>query len=78
MNAFYGALIMFFYFIKYPLIVYLGIHYFYLELESNFILDILGIISIILIVKDFIFPHQKPVNCSKKMQMELNPQDSIQ
>jgi hypothetical protein len=65
MNVLYGALIMFFYFIKYPLVVYLGLHHFYLELEPNIILDILGIISIILIAKDFIYPHQKPEDCRK-------------
>ncbi len=64
MNTFYGALIMFFYFIKYPLVVYLALHHFYLELEPNFILDILGVISVVLIVKDFIYPHQTE-NCSR-------------
>ncbi len=64
-NTVYGAFIMFFYFIKYPIVIYLGACYFYLDMPSNFIMDILGAISVALILKDIFFPHQKPDNCSQ-------------
>ncbi len=65
MNTLYGALIMFFYFIKYPVIIYLGICYFYFDIPSNFIMNGLGVISIVLILKDIFYPYKKPDNCSK-------------
>ena len=56
---------MFFYFIKYPIVIFLGANYFYLEIPSNFIMDTLGVISIVLIIKDIFFAHKKPDNCGK-------------
>ncbi len=63
MNVVYGATIMFFYFVKYPIVIYLVIHYLYFDLPSNNILDILGVISFVLILKDWFAPHKKPDNC---------------
>lgn len=64
MKKIYGSLIFFFYFIKYPVIIYLLVNYFYLELENSLIINILGVISIILILKDLLFPYKKSDNCS--------------
>ena len=54
MKELYGSLMIFFYFIKYPIVIYFAINYFYLQLESNFIMDSLVLISIALIVKDWL------------------------
>ena len=35
MNKIYGSLIFFFYFIKYPLIIFLPVFYFYLDAQKN-------------------------------------------
>lgn len=59
MNKIYGALIFFFYFVKFPLVIFLPVFYFYLEGQNNWILNILFFISIILIFKDWFFPHEK-------------------
>ena len=64
MKKIYGSLIFFFYFIKYPVIIYLLVNYFYLELENSLIINILGVISIILILKDLLFPYKKSDYCS--------------
>ena len=64
MKKIYGSLIFFFYFIKYPVIIYLLINYFYLKLENSLIINILGLISLVLILKDLFFPYKKPDNCS--------------
>ena len=63
MKVLYGTLIFFFYFVKYPLVIFLQIAYFYLDYNNNWILNILFGISVILILKDWFFPHQKPQNC---------------
>lgn len=55
----YGTLIFFFYFIKYPVLVFLPIAYIYLEYKSNYIMNILWIISLTLILKDYFFPSDK-------------------
>ncbi len=64
MKKIYGTLIFFFYFIKYPVIIYLLLAYFYLEVQSSLIMNVLGFISLILILKDLFFPYKKPDNCS--------------
>ena len=64
MKKIYGSLIFFFYFIKYPVIIYLLVNYFYLELENSLIINILWVISIILILKDLLLPYKKSDNCS--------------
>ena len=64
MKKIYGSLIFFFYFIKYPVIIYLLLNYFYLKLENSLIINILGLISLVLILKDLFFPYKKPDNCS--------------
>jgi hypothetical protein len=63
MNVIYGTLIFFFYFIKYPLVIFLLVGYLYLDYSNNWILDILAFISLCLIVKDWFFPYEKPTNC---------------
>lgn len=55
LNKFYGSLIFFFYFVKYPVIIFLPIGYFYLDYPNNTIMNILWIISLILIIKDLFF-----------------------
>lgn len=66
MNKIYGSLIFFFYFVKYPLVIFLPVYYFYLELPNNNILNILFCICVVLIFKDWFFPHEgcdcKPKN----------------
>ena len=63
MKTIYGTLIFFFYFVKYPIVIYLAITYLYLDFPNNYILNILGFISLSLIIKDWFFPHTKPENC---------------
>jgi len=63
MNVIYGTLIFFFYFVKYPIAIFLPVAYNWLDYPDNIIMDILWIISIILILKDWFFPHKKPDNC---------------
>ena len=55
MNKLYGSLIFFFYFVKYPLVIFLPVFYFYLDAQNNWILNILWFISAILILKDWFF-----------------------
>jgi hypothetical protein len=68
MKTIYGTLIFFFYFVKYPIIIFVPISYFYLEYPNNWIMNILWIISLILIIKDWIYPHEKPKNCRRNKQ----------
>lgn len=65
MNKIYGTLIFFFYFIKYPLVIFLPIFYFYLNGVNNWILNILWAICIILIIKDWFF-YQSKCTCKPK------------
>ena len=65
MNKIYGSLIFFFYFVKYPLVIFLPIFYFYLDGQNNWILNILAFISILLILKDWFFPENK-CDCKPK------------
>ena len=58
MNKLYGTFIFFFYFFKYPIIGYLVVTYFILDFPHNYIMDILGFVSINLIIKDIFFPHE--------------------
>lgn len=64
MKKFYGSLIFFFYFIKYPVVIYILVNYYYLDGESSLTLNVLGVISLILILKDLFFPHKKSKNCA--------------
>jgi len=50
----YGAAILFFYYAKWPIVFGLPFLYFYLDYLQNLFLNILWIISLILIIKDFI------------------------
>ncbi|MCJ8327312.1 MAG: hypothetical protein MJK08_09460 [Campylobacterales bacterium] len=56
MNKLYGTIIFFFYFIKYPLVIFLPILYLYLDYPNDIILNILYFISFALIIKDIFFP----------------------
>lgn len=64
MKTIYGTLIFFFYFVKYPIVIFLPIAYLQLDYPNNNIMNILTFISVSLIVKDWFFPHEKPENCS--------------
>ena len=59
MNKLYGSLIIFFYFIKYPVAIFLPIAYFALDYKNNIFLNILWIISIGLIIKDIFFTKKR-------------------
>ncbi len=63
MNKIYGSLIFFFYFVKYPLIIFLPVFYFYLGAQNNWVLNIFYFISACLIIKDWFFPNE---NCNCK------------
>jgi len=65
MNKVYGSFIFFFYFIKYPLVIGLPISYFYLDMQNNWILDILWFISSLLIINDWFF-YQSKCDCKPK------------
>jgi len=51
----YGAGILFFYYVKWFIVIGLPILYYVLDYKRNYILDILWIWCIILIIKDFIY-----------------------
>jgi hypothetical protein len=59
LNKLYGTLIFFFYFIKYPVALFLPIAYTVLEYDNNWIMNILWIICVLLILKDFMFKGKK-------------------
>ncbi len=54
MRHLFGAAILFFYYIKWPFVIGLPILYLYLHYPRNIILDILWVICVGLIIKDFI------------------------
>ena len=54
MNKLYGSLIMFFFFFKYPIIIYILIC-FYLEIDTGYILNTLGLICTLLVIKDLVY-----------------------
>jgi len=58
MKTLQASFIFFFYFIKYPLVLGLPIAYVYADFTNNWILNILWIISLLLILKDWFFPHK--------------------
>jgi len=51
----YGVGIIFFYYIKWPILIGLPILYFGLDYKSNLVMNILWGYSFILVVKDFIY-----------------------
>jgi len=63
LKVIYGTFIFFFYFIKYPIVIFLPVAYLKLDYPNNIVMDILAFISICLIIKDWFFPHKKPTNC---------------
>ena len=54
MKDLYGTLIIFFYFAKYPIAVFLPVAYAYLDYPRNIIMDVLWLISVVLIAKDWV------------------------
>jgi MOSC domain-containing protein YiiM len=64
MNKLYGSIIIFFYFIKYPVIIFLPILYLGFNYPPNIILDSIWIVSAILILKDKLYG--KPKECRMK------------
>ena len=50
----YGAGILFFYYMKWPIVLGLPVLYFYLHYPRNIILDILWLYCLFLIIKDFV------------------------
>ncbi len=50
----YGAGILFFYYAKWPMVLGLPFLYYYLDYPQNIFLDILWVISLLLIIKDFV------------------------
>ncbi len=65
MNKLYGSLIMFFYFIKYPVIILLPVLYVVFDFPPNIILDSLWLICGILILKDKLYAQPKEC-CMRK------------
>jgi len=59
MNKLYGTLIFFFYFIKYPVVIFLPVGYFYLDYPNNIIMNVLWVICFILILKDWFYGYDK-------------------
>ena len=51
----YGVGIIFFYYIKWPILIGLPILYFGLDYKSNLVMNILWGYSLILVLKDFIY-----------------------
>lgn len=58
MNKLYGSLIFFFYFFKYPIVIYV-LYCYYKDIEVPLVMDILGVISVLLILKDIIYFKKK-------------------
>ena len=54
MRHLYGAGILFFYYIKWPVVLGLPVLYFYLDYSRNIWLDLLWIYCLVLIIKDFV------------------------
>ena len=48
----YGSLILFFYFTKWPIVIGYPLFIFKLDLDENYIIDIVWLVSLILIFKD--------------------------
>jgi hypothetical protein len=68
----YGAAILFFYYVKWFIAIGLPILYFALDYKRNIIMDVLWLLCIILIIKDFIYKfilkksHCDSGSCSSK------------
>ncbi len=52
MKKLYGSIIIFFYFFKYPILIYVAIMHFYLEVHTPIVVWILASISLVLVFKD--------------------------
>jgi len=59
MNKLYGSIIIFFYFLKYPVVVFVPVAYLILDFPYMVFLDVIWIISFLLILKDILFPQKK-------------------
>jgi len=65
MKELYGSGILFFYFLKWPIVIgyiYLRLH----GLSQNYILDLLWIYCVVLILKDFYMMFQKKKKANEK------------
>ena len=68
----YGAAILFFYYVKWFIAIGIPVLYLQLDYKRNIVMDILWVICIILIIKDFIYKfilkksHCDSGSCSKK------------
>ncbi len=65
MHKLYGTIIIFFYFIKYPVIILLPVIYLGFDYPPNIILDSLWLISAILIFKDRLYGEKKECSLNK-------------
>ena len=76
MSKFYGSVIIFFYFIKYPIAIGLPFIYFVLDFPLQISLNIIWLISIYLIIKDIIYPQPKV--CNLKVENIISKVVSLQ
>ncbi len=75
-SKFYGSIIIFFYFIKYPVAIGLPFIYFGFDFPSQITLNIIWIISVVLIIKDIIYPQ--PKECNLKVENVISKVVSLQ
>ncbi len=66
MNKLYGAVIIFFHFVKYPIVILLPVIYLGFDYPPNIILDSLWLISGILILTDKLYGKQKECSLKRK------------
>ena len=76
MKKLYGSLIFFFYFTKYPIAIFLPIGYLYLGYKNNIVMNVLWVISVVLILKDWFFPHDKSAIDADKKQQKRKESDT--
>ncbi|MGB5964229.1 MAG: hypothetical protein WBF77_11605 [Sulfurimonadaceae bacterium] len=53
MKEIYGSVIMFFYFLKWPIFLGLPMLYYFYGLKNNYVMDALWVLCLVLIIKDF-------------------------
>ena len=71
----YGVWILIFYFLKWPYA--LGFPYLYFEkgLQNNWFLNLLWVVCVMLIVKDFVYLAKHGFRCSPKNGCEIEKKD---
>jgi len=55
----YGSAILFFYFLKWPILLGYPLLLFFFHLNENYIIDALWLFSLILAIKDFVIIYKK-------------------